>query len=334
MEGDPSTAILALEQIFRFGMDIKRFCTDLIGQFRTLLLCKINGCRPLIDLPDEEFNKFSQTAKNYTAETLHLKMNMLIEMVENIGRSNQPRLILETTFLKMIEAGNVVPVSQLLKKLDTILAAERGEASTKAIPAKPTGQEIAPGKRETSPPPPQKKKEHNPAEEIIPLPEEPPEFQQRRPTAPREFQQRTPAAPPTPAKKAPKPAEKPKPATRIKTDWKNFLAYVQEKSSWMAPALSHVTQVEEEGGSLLLHYDDAINCTMVRRPEHSAELKQFILDFYDKNLIIKFILPEEKKSTSSNTQNIRHELMHDPLVIATAEIFRGTVGDIRVTTKK
>ncbi len=35
-------------------MDIKRFIEDLMANFRTLLLCKIEGCAGLIDLPAEE----------------------------------------------------------------------------------------------------------------------------------------------------------------------------------------------------------------------------------------------------------------------------------------
>ncbi|MCP4340548.1 MAG: DNA polymerase III subunit gamma/tau, partial [Desulfobulbaceae bacterium] len=146
LDGTKSEVFLNLEQIFDFGMDLKRFVEDIMDHFRTLLLCKIDGCTELIDLPGEELEQFQNFASDYTSETLHLKLSLLMAMAEDLKFSAQPRLTLETSFLKIIEASNVVSVTSLLSHLDTIIS---------ALPATPAPlQEVL----QPTPPAEQKKK--------------------------------------------------------------------------------------------------------------------------------------------------------------------------------
>ena len=122
LDGNKKEVFLTLEEIFDFGMDLKRFVEDILDHFRTLLLCKIEGCTELIDLPTEELTEFIALASGYTSETLHLKLYLLMAMAEDLKFSSQPRLTLETSFLKIIETTNVVPVASLLGHLDKILS--------------------------------------------------------------------------------------------------------------------------------------------------------------------------------------------------------------------
>ena len=73
LDGTKKEVFLTLEEIFDFGMDLKRFVEDIMDHFRTLLLCKIEGCTDLIDLPTEELTNFKTSPLDYTTETLHLK---------------------------------------------------------------------------------------------------------------------------------------------------------------------------------------------------------------------------------------------------------------------
>jgi len=62
LTGDRTTALKSLEDIFAFGMDIKRFSADLLECFRTLLLTRIEGCNELLDLPAEELQRCRELA--------------------------------------------------------------------------------------------------------------------------------------------------------------------------------------------------------------------------------------------------------------------------------
>ncbi len=51
LDKDPGAALLSLDESFTFGIDLKRFTADLLHTLRSLILCKIDGCRELIDIP-------------------------------------------------------------------------------------------------------------------------------------------------------------------------------------------------------------------------------------------------------------------------------------------
>ena len=121
LDGTMKEVLLALDEIFGYGMDIKRFLEDLMGTFRSLLLCKIEGCSGLIDLPEEELAECRKLAEGVTSETLHLKLALLMQTADELRHAAQPRLTLETAFLKIVEAGNVVPLTTLLGHLDEVI---------------------------------------------------------------------------------------------------------------------------------------------------------------------------------------------------------------------
>ncbi len=154
--GDRAAALLALDEIFAFGVDLRRFSTDLLTCFRNLILTRIEGCESLLDLPEHEAALFKETARRYSLETLHMQLNLLMEAVEEIRYSVQPRLALETAFLKIIEAGNVVPVTTLLAHLEVILRkdqddpAARGEAPPPPENRQPTRTQPPPIRPELS----------------------------------------------------------------------------------------------------------------------------------------------------------------------------------------
>jgi len=125
LEGNSSKALTALDECFDYGIDLKRFTGDLLGCFRNLLLFRIKGCNQLLDLPEQEKETFQQLSQTVNAETIHMKLNLLMHVVEELRYSSQPRLTLETGFLKVIEASNVVPVSALLGKLDGLIDSDR-----------------------------------------------------------------------------------------------------------------------------------------------------------------------------------------------------------------
>ncbi len=132
LDNDPAIALQELEKTFAFGMDLKRFTTDLLNALRTLILCKIDGCQELIDIPPDELKDMKELAAKHSHNTIHMKLNLLMQGVEEMRYSSQPRLSLETTFLKIIQSADVIPVSKILGKLDALLQGKPPQQS--AVP--------------------------------------------------------------------------------------------------------------------------------------------------------------------------------------------------------
>ncbi len=337
LSGDRSAALTALEDTFGFGIDLKRFCADLLECFRTLLLSKIQGCSQLLDMPEQDREVYRELSSGFSLETIHLKLSLLMQAVEGMGHSMQPRLALETTFLKIIEAGNVVPVTTLLGRMQQLLAGipqdpgQGGQATASpgpapaTIPKAPCLDQSA-GRLPAAP---------VPAVQPPSPPQEPPQAASRlEPGLPETDKPATavPAAPPV---------DTAAPSSRIhaherdvRKDWQAFTDYVKERKVWMSKDLQRADSARQQGDELLLHYSDPANCALLRSKENRIILTEFVLDFFQKELKVRFILPtEESKNDGDDTdtpQKQRNRLAQDPLVQMTVDIFNGQVGDIRI----
>ena len=102
----------------------------------------------------------------------------------------------------------------------------------------------------------------------------------------------------------------------------------------MAQDLQRADSAKEVGSELHLHYSDPANCTLLREKENRKTLTEFVLDFFQKDLTVRFMLPdlqaEEGDKDTETPHKQRQQLMHDPLVQMTVEIFNGQIGDIRI----
>ncbi len=338
LAGNRAVALTSLEGAFDYGVDIRRFSADLLECFRTLLLVKVEGCGELLDLPQEEVEAFGDLASGHSFETIHSKLGLLMRGTEELRHAAQPRLTLETAFLRIIEAGNIVSVHSLLGKVNELLAGvpETDEQAGQSATEKKTPQHE-----------PEKKSAEITAPLSPPLPEEPPPpDESSQPEAAETYGDsggdgdsdgvvpRAGAAPPR--------QEKPEPGiiqhahTRdVRKDWIPFTDYVKERKVWMAQDLQRADTVKEKEGELHLHYSDAVVCTLLRNKENRKLLTEFVLDFFQKDLTVRFIVPEtgangEEDDDAESPHRQRQQLARDPLVQMAVEIFNGQLGDIRV----
>ncbi len=346
LEQDPGTAFQALDETFSYGMDLKRFTADLLGCFRALILCKIKGCDELLDISQQELALFQELADSYSTQTLHMKLTLLMQGVEEMRYSGQPRLVMETSFLKVIQSSEVIPVATLLSRLDTLLLAggsQQGESQMgegagelvssmvkKKLPQSP----VAVQKTEVKQAVEAGKQPEEPASSAVPVvPTEQVKTEQHGEGISSDD------LPATPAELQISPDENPVPHIEshqrsVRRDWMDFIAYVRERSVWMAQDLQRADSAKEQGAELLLHYGDPANCTLLRKDDTKKKLTEFALDFFQKELSLRFVLPDQGSEATPNGSESplkeRHLLANDPLVLMTAEIFNGQIGDIRV----
>lgn len=320
--GDRQTALAQLAEVFAHGMDLKRFMTDLLDCFRTLLLLRIPGCDELLDLPADDIASLRETARQYTTETIHQKLNLLLQTAETIRHSSQPRLALETAFLSMIEAGNVVGVGTLLEKLDAVigLLPEHGEDAGKtgdvAAEQPPAGVST---QAALQPPPP------------------PPAAAAGSATvAPAAGDDSTTASTKdsTPGAASPQPPAEQTGPREIRKDWLEFISYIRQRREWMAQNLQQASAVKENGQELVLEFDNPAECTLLRAKENRQTLTEYVLDFFQKDFTIHIISPEDPDDpgvkNSDEPKKRRKQLATHPLVRLTEEILGGQAGDIRI----
>jgi DNA polymerase-3 subunit gamma/tau len=120
---DISTALNNLEKVYSYGMDIKRFINELLAWFRNLAVCAVSR-EParLLDIPADELALLQKTAASYSAQKLFIIFHLLLEGLEKAAFSARPRFAVEMTLIRAVQAEDVLPVTELLTRLDDLLA--------------------------------------------------------------------------------------------------------------------------------------------------------------------------------------------------------------------
>ena len=103
----------------------------------------------------------------------------------------------------------------------------------------------------------------------------------------------------------------------------------------MAQSLQQTNSVKEVTGELILEFEDHNDCFMLRSKENRQTLTEYVLDFFQKDLSVRIISPDNTNGNGTENLNTapkrRQQLASHQLVRMTEEIFNGKVGDIRIS---
>ena len=371
LAGDIGRAMEQLDQVYGYGMNIKRFTGELLAWFRHLIFCCLNK-EPgrLLDLPQEDIDRLSEIGQHHSLTTVYALFNILLEGLERAHYSSQPRLAIEMAFIRAVQVGDVQPVSELLVRLDKILAGAGQEIATISSPA-PARKKI-----DDQAPVDETSTDKRPPKPSVPRPEQKPppqaagdtEKQEEKQGAiinsqPRAEKNHPPSGPVVVEKQEEPPAGKTKAAgdendfhgkqvdgggqdpellqqvtldqREIRRRWPAFLDYVRDRKPWMAAALQKATTMTLEGEKLLIHYEESADCNLLKNQEHIRPLTEFAVDFFQQPLTLAFHVSAEGNCEvdvdgAVSPRLERRALARDPLVLDALDVFNGQVGAIRV----
>ena len=120
LEGAADRCLEVVEKIYNYGYDIKQFYRALMEQFRNLLISLIAPQKHLIDIGESDREEIIRQAEMAGEEKLHLLLNFLISREEDLRYTSNPRLILETTMIKLCSLEDFLSFDDLLKKLASL----------------------------------------------------------------------------------------------------------------------------------------------------------------------------------------------------------------------
>ena len=367
LNGDLAAVYTLLDEMYLHGSDSKRFSNDLLAWFRALVVCKVSQ-KPgqLLEVTEDELALLIKTAGSHSLETLSAMFNLLLDGLEKASFSQQPRLAMEMAFIRAVQFRDVVPVSELIARVDRMLAGTPIDALPVAgfVPPQPQQQAVAvPAPQperspaavtivpESSPaaatnqPEPQPSPEQTaalaPVEPPRDTPVQIPNFPHPKPPAPSEqresIPQLLPATATTEPSETPAPIPTPPEVTkkRIRQNWDAFLKYVRERQPWVSAALQMANSVDRKGDDLIIHFTDSADCTLLKQRNTINALTEFVLDFFQENLRIQFEVPGSTACSIDPANGLaplqeRRALSNDPLVLTALDVFTGQVGEIRV----
>ncbi len=353
---DIATALDCLEKVYNYGMDIKRFINELLAWFRSLVVCSVSkNPAALLDLPADELTLLQEVARAHSSQTLFMMFNLLLEGLEKAAYAARPRFAVEMTFIRAVQVDEVVPVTDLLTRLDDVLAGvalppqqavpsvpqspqvaqhipqrgqgEQGRGSTRSVPpsaASPAAPVAEPEKKKDPEPIAAPSQVAPPREQVQPVKEIARE-------APSPESEMNPPPPQDVGSASTSTAYK----RDVRKHWPEFTRYVQDRITWMGASLQSASSAVLENGVLTVNYDDSADCKLLGARENLVQLTEFAMDFFQGELKVAFKVPNSSacdadSDSAAAVRQERKKLANDSLVLAAVDIFSGQVGDIRV----
>ena len=119
LERNAGKCLKIIEEGYYAGLDMKHFYETLLGHFRNLLLTKIMGeDQSFLDVTDDDLVRLKTQTEGFSRETLQRLLDILMAEEENIKRSQNPRLNLETTLVRMAYLEPMIPIDEVLLKME------------------------------------------------------------------------------------------------------------------------------------------------------------------------------------------------------------------------
>jgi DNA polymerase III subunit gamma/tau len=119
--GDAKAAVLFAEDVFDSGKDVAEVLAGLVGLTRTLLLVASGGGQGL-DLQQDELPRLKKVAEGFGIEGLVYLAELLTDCRNRVRRAAFPRVVVETTLVKVALVSRLESLDTLLSRLDEVAA--------------------------------------------------------------------------------------------------------------------------------------------------------------------------------------------------------------------
>lgn len=120
-DGDIERCMEIVDQVYHFGVDVQHFCRELLQYLRNLILMKVSQHPgPLMELPDEELETLKKQAEKFQFDQLNHLFSLLLKGEEEVAQSTFPRTMLEMALIRMATLRPILPIDEILKKLEEL----------------------------------------------------------------------------------------------------------------------------------------------------------------------------------------------------------------------
>jgi DNA polymerase-3 subunit gamma/tau len=304
---DTQSVLAGIRQVDEVGYNLRQFCQELIEQIRNLMVVSsVQKPEEILDLSAPELDDLRRQANGFSSQDIQRRLTLLIRADGEMAHASFPRLVLEIALLKAATLEPVIPIQELLEKLQSL------ESGATWTPPSPRDSVRMPPARE--------QRQHQPAER--------PQQQPAAAYAPPE-----PSAPPAPEK----------PRDGAPPSWERFVSFANEKDPALGSVLEHGSPIRQEAGLMEIGFPaGSYYLANIQDTDSIAQLRALAREFtgQETNIRIQSIaretagappsLAEKKKNDrEQRQQELKQEVNDHPLVREALRIFGGTITEIR-----
>jgi len=141
---DAGRCMEMVEHIYHFGYDLQHFCRELLQYLRNLILIKVSQHpEGLMELPEEEMGILKKQAERFQFDQLNHLFSLLLKGEEEVAQSTFPRTMLEMTLIRMATFRPILPIDEILKKLEVLEKASPSRGSVEEAEPPPSGRKMS-----------------------------------------------------------------------------------------------------------------------------------------------------------------------------------------------
>ena len=142
--GSADRALALVHSFQKEGRNLQHFCREAVRHIRNLLIARVSGAdSDLIAATPDQRPALAKTAALFSEEDLTRFFQILLQTDDDLRRKPDPRVHLEMGLLRLINAGRLAPLEELLAELGG--GSGRGttaRSAASAAPAKPVKREM------------------------------------------------------------------------------------------------------------------------------------------------------------------------------------------------
>jgi DNA polymerase-3 subunit gamma/tau len=134
-----------VERVYHFGYDLQHFCRELLQSLRNLILIKVSQHpEGLLELPEEDLELLKTQAGKFQFDQLNHLFSLLLKGEQEIAQSTFPRTMLEMTLIRMATLQPILPIDEIIKKLEALGNRERPKEGNEKKPSSVSTRVIHP----------------------------------------------------------------------------------------------------------------------------------------------------------------------------------------------
>ena len=161
IEHNMAEALKRVGDALRTGCDAKQIFSDWLEHYRNLMVVRyVDDAKRLINASEENIDRMRLQASQMDADSLEVSIRLLSEYINLARYSTQPRILLETAALHLMN-GKAVPSSKVAEML------QLAKAELKKVPLVPTVQVTAAEPTMTAEPSAEPKEAAEPAAPVL-----------------------------------------------------------------------------------------------------------------------------------------------------------------------
>lgn len=115
---DPAAMLAVVDDLFQQGRNAQHFCGELTRQFRNLMVMKVAGHETrLVSAGHAEREAAKNWIEAFSQDDLNRYVQILLSLYQDLQSSTHQRFRLEVGLLKLVHAGRLAPIEEVLSGL-------------------------------------------------------------------------------------------------------------------------------------------------------------------------------------------------------------------------